>query len=403
MAKERAMEFLGYERPDGSAGARNYVALIPASRCANELADRIAGEVGGGVVALLHNYACVSLKPDSEKALRALIGLGSNANVAATVVVGIGCDGIPAPDIAEGIARTGKAVELITIEKEGSYQAALDTGMRLAKEMLADASRIQRRPFDLSHLVFGSKCTGSTPASIIACNPTVGWAADTIVAQGGSMIFSETAEIIGAEHILARRAADEATARRIHEVADRMENRMKESGVDIRGSQPVPGNIRGGMTTLEEKSLGAIAKSGTSLIQGVLEWGERPKGKGLFFMDGSANTPQIFLGLAAGGAQIMSLNYGGGLPARFRNFTVAVGGIPIVPVLKVLSSPKDFDQMEYFDIYAGSIIEGRESVSEVGDRLLAELIAVASGKPCKQEMHSRYREPLDMYTTGPLL
>lgn len=397
------MEFLGFERPDGSAGARNHVAVIPAVRCANELADRIAGEVGGDVVALLHNHTCVNLKPDNEKALRALIGLGTNANVAAAVVVGIGCDGLPAPDIAEGIAKSGKPVELITIEKEGSYQATLDRGIKMAREMLADASRLRRQPFDLSYLTFGSKCTGSTPASIMACNPTVGWAADAIVAQGGSFIFSETAEIIGAEHILARRAATQRTANRIREVADRMEKRMKDSGVDIRGSQPVPGNIKGGMTTLEEKSLGAIAKSGSSPIQDVLEWADRPAGKGLFFMDSSANTPQIFMGLAAAGAQVMSLNYGGGLPARFRNFTVAVGGMPIVPVLKILSSPKDFEEMDYFDVYAGTIIEGRESVPEVGKRLLDELVAVASGKPCRQEMHSGYREPLDMYTTEPVL
>jgi len=350
-----------------------------------------------------HNHTCVNLKPDNEKALRALIGLGTNANVAAAVVVGIGCDGLPAPDIAEGIAKSGKPVELITIEKEGSYQATLDRAIKMAREMLADASRLRRQPFDLSYLTFGSKCTGSTPASIMACNPTVGWAADAIVAHGGRFIFSETAEIIGAEHILARRAATQRTANRIREVADRMEKRMKDSGVDIRGSQPVPGNIKGGMTTLEEKSLGAIAKSGSSPIQDVLEWADRPAGKGLFFMDSSANTPQIFMGLAAAGAQIMSLNYGGGLPARFRNFTVAVGGMPIVPVLKILSSPKDFEEMDYFDVYAGTIIEGRESVPEVGKRLLDELVAVASGKPCRQEMHSGYREPLDMYTTEPVL
>ena len=120
-------------------------------------------------------------------------------------------------------------------------------------------------------------------------------------------------------------------------------------------------------------------------------------------MDGSANTPQVFLGLAAGGAQVISLNYGGGPPARLRGCTVAVGGIPIVPVLKILSSPQDLEEMEYFDVYAGTIIEGKESVSDVGERMLAEIVAVASGKPCKDEMHRRYREPLDTYTTGPIL
>jgi altronate dehydratase large subunit len=212
------MEFLGYERPDGTVGVRNYVALVPAGRCANELAARIADEVGRGVVALLHNQPCIHLKPDNEMALRTLIGLGRNANVAAAIVVGIGCEGLPPQDIADGIAKSNKPVELLTIDREGDYQATLDKGIRVAQEMLADASLLRREAFDLSHLILGTKCTGSTPASAMACNPVVGWAVDAIIAHGGSAVFSETAEIIGAEHILAKRAVDESVAQRIYEV-----------------------------------------------------------------------------------------------------------------------------------------------------------------------------------------
>jgi altronate dehydratase large subunit len=397
------MEFMGFPRPDGSAGARNYVAVIPAVQCGNELADRIASEVGGMVVALPHNGACVNILPDKEMISRALVGLGCNPNVAAAIVVGVGCDGVPADPIAEGIAASGKPVELVTIEREGGYENALAKGVRAAKQMRSDAAPLKREAFDISYLTFASKCTGSTPASIMACNPAVGWAADEVVKAGGTFMFSETAEIIGAEHLLERRGATPEVSARLIEVALRMEQRMKDSGVDIRGSQPVPGNIRGGMTTLEEKSLGAIAKSGKSLINGVLEWAERPPGKGMYFMDGSANTPQIFLGFAAGGSQVMSLNYGAGLPTMLHNYTVAVGGIPIAPVIKIFSSPQDISQMDYFDVYAGTIIEGEETVPDVGHRILEELVAVASGKPCKQEMHSRYHEMLLMYTTGPLL
>ncbi len=397
------MEFMGYPRPNGTPGARNYIAVIPAVQCGNELADRIASEVGGNVVALPHNGACVNIKPDKDMISRTLVGLGCNPNVAGAIVVGIGCDGIPADLIAEGIAESKKPVELVTIEREGSYENALARGVRAAKQMLADASLLQREPFDISHLTFASKCTGSTPASIMACNPAVGWAADALVKQGGTFIFSETAETIGAEHLLARRAVNPDVAKRIVDVALRMEQRMKDSGVDIRGSQPVPGNIRGGMTTLEEKSLGAIAKSGKSPIDGVLEWSEKPTGKGMFFMDGSANTPQIFLGFSAAGAQVMSLNYGAGLPTMLHNYTVAVGGMPVVPVLKVFSSPQDIAQMDYFDVYAGTIIEGKETIADVGLRILEELVAIASGKPCRQEMNSRYKEMLVMYYTGPLL
>ena len=398
------MEFLGYERPDGTVGVRNYVALVPAGRCANELAARIADEVGGGVVALLHNQPCIHLKPDNEMALRTLIGLGANPNVAAAIVVGIGCEGLPPQDIGEGIAKSNKPVEVLTIGEEGDYQKTLDKGVRVAKEMLADVSLLKRQPFGLGHLKLALKCGGSDTTSALGCNPVAGWAADAIIAQGGSAVFSETAEIIGAEHILAKRAADESVAQRIYEVVARMEKRISDAGVDIRGSEPTPGNIQGGLTTLEEKSLGAIAKSGTTPLRGVLEWGERLKGKGLFFMDGSANSPQIFLGLAAAGAQILTFGFGGGLPARFRSVPAcSCGVLPILPVIKILSSPKDAKEKEYFDIYAGAIIEGQESISEVGERLLKEIIAVASGKPTKLEMFPRYREVMEMYSTGPVL
>ncbi len=397
------MEFMGYPRPDGGVGARNYVAVIPAVQCGNELADRIATEVGGNVVALTHNAACVNIPSDKEMVHRTLVGLGRNPNVAAVIVVGIGCDGPPAAPIAEDIARSQKPVELVTIEREGTYENAVAKGIHFAKQMRADSSTVQREPHDISHLVFASKCTGSTPASIMACNPVMGWFADTLVAAGGTFIFSETPEIIGAEHLLARRAVNEEVAARIVEMADRMEKRICATGEDIRGSQPNPGNIRGGMTTLEEKSLGAIAKSGKSPISGVLEWGESPSGHGMYFMDGAANTPQIFLGFAGGGAQVMSLNYGAGLPTRYHNYTCAVGGIATVPVMKLFSSPQDVSQKEYFDIYAGTIIEGTETVPQVGQRLLEEVLAVASGKPARQEMNSRYREPLIMYYTGPIL
>jgi altronate dehydratase large subunit len=397
------MEFMGYPRPDGSAGARNYIAVIPAVQCGNEMADRIATEVGGNVVALTHNAACVNIPSDKEMVHRTLVGLGTNPNVAAAIVVGIGCDGPPAGPIAEDIARSGKPVELVTIEREGTYENAVAKGIRHAKQMRADSALVQREPFDISHLVYASKCTGSTPASIMACNPAVGWAADALVAAGGTFIFSETTEIIGAEHLLARRAVNDAVAARIIEMAQRLEKRILATGEDIRGSQPNPGNILGGMTTLEEKSLGAIAKSGKSPISGVLEWGERPAGHGMYFMDGAANTPQIFLGFAAGGAQVMSLNYGAGLPTRYHNFTCAVGGIATVPVMKLFSSPQDKSQMEYFDVYAGTVIEGSETIAEVGQRLLEEMVTIASGKPARQEMNARYHEPLIMYYTGPIL
>ena len=398
------MQFLGYERPDGSVGARNKVVVIPAGRCANEVAARIAAGVSG-VDALLHNQPCIHLKPDNEMALRTLVGLGKNPNTAAAIVVGIGCEGLPPADIADGIAESGKPVELLTIEKEGDYQNVLDKGIGLAKKMLMNASLTKREPFDLRHLTLAMKCGGSDTTSGLACNPAAGWAADMIIGQGGRAIFSETAEIIGAEHILAKRAADENLEQQVYDVVARMEKRIRDAGVDILGSEPTPGNILGGLTTIEEKSLGAIVKSGSTPLRGVLEWSEKPRGNGLFFMDCSANTPQMFLGLAAAGAQVLTFGFGGGLPARFRGLPAASGGgMPILPVIKILGSPKDSQEKEYFDTYVGTIIEGQESIGQAGRRLLDEVVAVASGKPTKTEMMSGpYREVMEMYSTGPTL
>ena len=400
------MEFMGYPRPDGSAGARNYVAVIPAQQCANELAHRIADSVGGAVLALPHTDTCGNVKPDRDAAMRALVGIGCNPNLAGVVVVGVGCDGGAREDaIANGIAESRKPVECFIITREGTYENVLEKGTQAARQMLSDSSTLRREAFDLSHLMLASKCTSSSPASILACNPAVGWAADRLVEAGGTFIFSETAETIGAEHLLARRGETEEVSKRLLEISNRMEEKIKSTGIDIRGTQPAPGNILGGMTTLEEKSLGAIAKSGKSKIRGALEWAERPSSKGMFFMDGSASTPQVFLGFAAAGAQVMSLNFGGSTACpELHNYTVAVGWIPVVPAIKVLSSPGDAGLAEYFDIFAGTIIEGKETIEEVGQRILEEVAAVASGKPARQEMYtSNYREMLLMYTTGPLL
>lgn len=398
------MEFWGYERADGSVGIRNYVAVLPAVRCGNELAVRIADEVGNGATALPINHSCILLKADQERAFRALTGVGKNPNIAAVIMVGIGCEGVTCPDIAEAITSSGKPVEVLTIDKEGSYNAVLDKGIRIAQKMVTDAALIKRQPFDLSHITLSIKCGGSDTTSALSSNPVVGWVADSIVNSGGRAIFTETAELIGAEQVMAKRAANKEVANRIYEMVARLEKRIKDAGVDIRGSEPTPGNIQGGLTTLEEKSLGAIIKSGTAPLQGVLEWAERPQKKGLFFMDGSANTPQLFSGMAAAGAQVLVFSLGGGLPARFHSQPGYSGiGVPIMPILKVLSNPKDMGEKEHFDIMVGTVIQGKETIPQAGGRLLREVIDVASGKPTKLEMLPRYHEPMEFYTTEPMM
>jgi altronate dehydratase large subunit len=395
------MEFLGYERPNGTVGVRNHVAVISASGCANELAATIADGVQG-TVAILHDHACARLKPDNERALQTLIDVGSNPNVAAAVVVGIGCDILPADEIARGIAKSKKPVEAITIEAAGGFQQAVDKGQETARDMMSQASQMTRTPCALSHLTVGVKCGGSATISPLAGHPATGKVFDALIAEGGRAIFTETAEVIGAEHILAKRAVNEEVRQRLLEVVARMEKTIRDSGVDIRGAQPSPGNIKSGLTTIEEKSLGAMVKAGSSPLRGVLEYGERPEGQGLFFMDSSAWPSILFLGMAAAGAQIFIFSVGGGLPAMFRS-NPGAGWVPIVPMMKIIGDPNLKGELEWFDIYAGTIIEGEESVEQVGRRFFHQLVNVASGKLTKVEMRSGYREILDMYATGPIM
>ena len=399
------MDFLGYKRPDGSVGIRNHVVVISSGRCANEMAATMADSVKGAMP-VLHTHPCVRLGEDNERALRTLAGLGSNPNVAAVIVVGVGCEN-PAPtQIGEEIAKSKKAVEVLSVIESQGFQNLMDRGLKLVRQMVSDASQLERKAFPLSYLTLGVKCGGSSAVSGIASNSVVGEVFDRLIAQGGTAIFSETSEVIGATHLLAKRAASKEVAERLVQMVEQMEARIKATGVDIRGSQPTRGNIEGGLTTIEEKSLGALAKTGTAPLEGILEYAEKPQGKGLFFMDGSAMTSEVIVGEAAAGIHIHLYSTGGGLTSSFRYPAGWAGEIPILPQIAVVSSqsrPRDSHEKEFFDIYADTIVEGRETVDQVADRLLEEVIAVASGKLTKREMRSGYREPIVMYTTGPIL
>ena len=392
------MEFLGYTRPSGPAGIRNYVVVLPPVRCSNELAWTIAEGVNG-TVPLLHNHACSRLGPDIERAKATLTGLGINPNVAGVVVAGIGCENIQAEDLAEAISKSGKPVEVVTIEKEGDFQAAVEKGQAAARSMMSYACGITREPHPMSEFTVGVKCGGSATISSIAGHPATGYVLDEIISRGGAAIFTETAEVIGAEHIMAKRAANPEVAKRLLDVVGRFEKMIADYGVDIRGAQPSPGNIKSGLSTLEEKSLGAMHKTGHMPLAGVLEYAEKPAQPGLYLMDSTAWTSQLMLGMAAAGAQVFIFSVGGGLPAKSRS-QPGMGRVPIIPVVKITGDPSVKSELEYFDVYAGTIIEGSEGVQDVGRRLLSEVLAVASGKLTKQE-YSRYREVLDMYATGP--
>ena len=280
------MNFSGYKRPDGRVGARNVIAVLPTIGCANEIAYQIAKAVAQSD-AMLHNFACIRLGEDRARGRRTLEGIGENPNIGAVLLVGLGCEPIKADALEAEIRNTGKPVKHVSLEELGNYDAVVREGVGELQTLVGQAEQMRREPCDVSALTVGIKCGGSGAVSAVSSNPAVGKAADLIIQNGGKVIFTETAELIGAEHVLAKRGAThEIRQALLNTVAD-MKAEIARYGVDLLGSEPTQGNIKNGLTTIEEKSLGAIVKGGTKPLAGVLRYAERPEKPGLYFMDGT--------------------------------------------------------------------------------------------------------------------
>lgn len=332
------------------------------------------------------------MQPDLEIATRTLTSIGQNPNLAGVLLVSLGCEGTGVDQIQEGIAQSGKPVERIVIQRAGAT-VALNEGLLLAQAMVGEASKIGQEEFDDSHFVIGVKCGGSDTTSGLASNPVVGATCDLVVDNGGTCVFGETTEFLGAEHILVRRAVNSQVADRIMEIVDRMEKRAIARGGDMRGGQPSAGNIAGGLTTIEEKSLGAIVKGGTKPIQGVYEYGERVQGKGLYIVDSPGREPEFLTALAAAGVQITLFSTGLGVPQ----------GFPFIPVIKVTGNPVTFKRLpDHIDILV-ELTRGKDSgLQAIAQTIYREVLEVASGKQTKAEILG-YGIFSGLYTIGPII
>ena len=386
------MSFLGYPRQDGSVGTRNYIGIISTVSCANDVTWWISQKVKG-CAPFMHGQGCCCTKPDIDLTTRTLISLGWNPNLAGVLVVSLGCEAVLADVIADGIAKSGKPVEKIVIQKMGGATAALAQGCRLAQAMAAEASKVKIDKFDDSELVLGVKCGASDTTSGLASNPATGAACDLLIDNGGTCIFGETTEFIGAEHILARRATNPQVAKKIMDIVARMEKRAIDMGFDMRGGQPTSGNIAGGLTTIEEKTLGAIVKGGTKPIQEVYEYGERPQGKGLFIIDTPGREPEFLTGLAAAGAQVIVFTTGLGAPQ----------GFPFIPVIKITANPITYSHLsEHMDMFIELSDKAGSGITQAGQNLYKEILTVASGKPTKAEKINYGNFP-NIFTIGPVM
>ncbi len=367
------MEFQGFARPDGRVGVRNKVLVMATSDCAEYVARMIAHGIEGAVPVTQHQ-GCVALYTAPT-----LIGAAKNPNIFATLLVSMGCEGVePGPMMAE-ISQTGKPVEMVQIQKIGNTGKTIDRGREIVQRMADEASKQKREPFDLSRLVVGLKCGGSDTTSGIAANPAIGAMADMLIDSGASVVMIEPIEAVGAEEFIASRAANEKIRQEILNWVGNEEKRWTVPGASL--DFMCRGNIDGGLTTLEEKALGAIHKGGHRPIKGVLrnriDYLEPvPLEGGFYLQEGTHEEIPAITYMAAAGVNIIVFATGRG----------GVFGHAICPVIRVTGNPETWAKMSQdMDVNASTIMEGKESIESVGKRILEEVINVASGKPTISE------------------
>ena len=397
--------FLGFPRPGEMAGTRNYVLVIPAGRLLNIAATRVSNYVSG-TKTVITGGENGRHKKDRERLSRIFVGLAKNPNTYATIVLGAKKDfGYREVDpyiLAEQISKAGKPVEVLTVEQCGGLNRLVESGIALARHYVHLASSVRREPVPIDRLTIGVKCGLSDATSGIAGNPSFGKAADTLIANGGSAIFSETVELIGAEEDVAARCVNRADAKRLLDMVAKVEEAAKRTGEDIRAINPLPSNIAAGLTTLEEKSLGAVRKAGTSPIVGVLEYATQPTKKGLHFMDGWQSSFSLPMSLAAAGCQISIYQLGGDdLPSIDPPMLATNTGV-VAPLMMITGNPRTAKKAEdSIDFSSGAIIAGDSSVEQMGAALYAKIVSIASGELTRGET-IRYSDPLEPYYLGPV-
>lgn len=399
--------FLGYERPNGYAGARNYVLIMPINRSLNFIASNVAKMTRG---TRHFEIPAETGRPakDRETIARTMAGLMNNPNVGCILLMAVKPSSSSAyrnmSDVRfiEEAKKTGKPWRIVYLTEAGGSYALLGETLRVARELIVEASAMRRTPCPLSKLAVAVKCGTSDATSGIAGNPCVGAAFDRIVKAGGTAFWSETTEIIGAEDIVAARAASPEVSAKILAAAARWEEKARSTGEDIREINPIPANIAAGISTLEEKSLGAIAKSGSCPIEDVLDYGEQPKGHGLYFIDSWMSSLSLPLCFAASGAALVLYQMGGGAMPN-HPMMPAINPTVVSPFLYVTGNALAYSRSpDNFDFDSSAIMTKAAPIDDEGERLLDHLIDIASGTFTKMETLD-YAEQLEVFMEGPVL
>lgn len=373
--------FMGFPRRHGPPGIRNLVIILPVVAGAHVVAQRIASRVPG-TVAVPYLDDGVSGREDEAMTDRVLIGAAAGPNVAALLLVNLADDGRDGRIADQALKRSpGRPVETLSIEACGGSLRAIATGVERAQALLNAVSGATRSEFPVSELIMAAECGGSDATSGMASNPTVGVAADILIDFGGTVCFSETTEMMGAEHILARRASSDTVARRIIEIVANVEKAANAVGATVAGGNPTPGNMAGGLSTIEEKSLGCILKGGTRPVQGVLDFAEPISGRGLWLMDTPGHDAVSVSAKAAGGSHLNVFTTGRGSPL----------GNAIQPVMKVCANAATVARMrDNFDFTAEAIVSGLATKEQLGRDLYRLIIETCSGRPVAAEIIGHY-------------
>ena len=378
-----ARTFDGIVRPDGRAGTRNYVAILSTVNCSATVVKRIAGAFSApglleeypgvdGVIAITHGTGC-GLAADGEGLAllrRTLAGYARHPNVGAVVLVGLGCEVNQISALTEDLGL----IDPLVIQELGGSAATVRRGVEQVRELLPAVGR-ERSPVPLSAPTLGLNCGGSDAWSGVSANPVLGVAVDRLVAAGGTAVLAETPEIHGAEHLLTRRAVSPEVAQALLERVAWWERYAAASG-DSLDNDPSPGNRAGGITTIEEKALGAVAKGGSTALRAVYRYAEPISSNGLVFMDTPGYDPVSVTGIVAGGANVVCFTTGRG----------SVFGCRPAPSLKLASTSELYRRMaDDMDFDCGAVLDGGAGVTELGEALFEEIIEVASGRQTKSE------------------
>lgn len=375
---KEGLKFWGYRRTEGRPGIRNHVLILPTCACGSESSRIVASQVAGAVN-IIFNTGCSDVAANTAMSQKVLTGFACNPNVYGVVIIGLGCETVGHRQLREKIeGMSDKPVVSFGIQEEGGTVKTIEKAVRAARKMVADAGMQQRELFDISELFLGIECGGSDATSGIASNPAVGELSDLLVDYGATSMMSESIEWIGGEHVLAKRAATPKIHNQIIEVCRAYEEHLKAAGQDCRAGQPTPGNKAGGLSTLDEKSLGCIRKGGLRPIREVLEQAERPTERGAIVMDTAGYDISSVTSMVAGGCQVVVFTTGRGTPT----------GNAIAPVVKVTANEWTYKHMEdNMDVDLSPVVRGEKTAAEMGAELLDEIVSICNGKLSKAEAY----------------